>query len=59
MRMNKWLFHVGANLIEKKKLLRKLYGPALKIYTNEIAMICKHQQIMKIITGSWLFHLTT
>jgi hypothetical protein len=33
--MYKWLFHVGANLIEKKKLLRKFYEPALKIYTNE------------------------
>ncbi len=31
-----WLFHLGANLIKKKKLLRKLYEPTLKIYTDEI-----------------------
>jgi hypothetical protein len=31
-------FHVGAKLIEKQKLLRKLYEPTLKIYTDEIAI---------------------
>jgi hypothetical protein len=29
-------FHVGANFIEKVKLLRKFYEPALKIYTPDI-----------------------
>jgi hypothetical protein len=28
-------FHTGANFIEKLKLLRKLYEPTLKIYTDE------------------------
>jgi hypothetical protein len=37
--MCKWLFHSGANFIEKQKLLRKLYEPTLKIYTDEMSMI--------------------
>ncbi len=35
--MYKWLWHVGANLIEKQTLLQKLYEPALKIYTQPLS----------------------
>jgi hypothetical protein len=47
-------FHTGANFIEKQKLLRKLYEPTLKIYTDEIAMCAKVHTNRKM--NKWLFH---
>jgi hypothetical protein len=55
----KGTFHFLTELILKLGIREKLICTPILKQVIKIGMICKHQQVMKIITGSWLFYLTT